>query len=209
MENGVLISAVSPQKRKKDRFNVYIDGEYAASLGAEACAVFGIRAGEQIDEDVLREAVQQDNTRYAFDSAIAMLAHKMRSRHEIETRLLGKGIDANAVSTAIDKLISYGYVDDGAYAKEFVQSAIAAARYGRIVLEHKLKEKGLNEETISDAMAAFSDDIERGIAERHLDKLRARHKDDKSARKKIFAALFRRGFGYDIIDALLSEDDDI
>ena len=204
----MLISAVSPQKKKKGRYNIYIDGEYAASLGEEACALFGIRTGALVSESTLRDAIDRDNTRYAFDSAVAMLSHKMRTYSEIKSRLLERNIDPAAVSAALGKLTEYGYVDDKAYAQEFVQSAIGAAKYGRIVLEHKLKERGIGDENISSAMAAFTSDIERNIAERHLDALRTRYKDDKTPRRKIFAALFRRGFSYDLINTLLSEEDD-
>ena len=94
----ILITAKEPQKKKKDRFNIFVGGEYYASLGAEACAIFKIAAGEEINEEVLKKAVAKDNERYAFDSAVAMLAHSARTRHEIETRLLARNIDSHAVT---------------------------------------------------------------------------------------------------------------
>lgn len=217
MDNDVLISAVSPQKKKKDRFNIYVDGEYAASLGAEACAVFGIRAGAQVSADVLADAVFEDNTRYAFDSAVAMLARKRRTRFEIISRLSDRGIDTNAIDAALEKLSGYGYVDDAAYARDYVESAITAGRHGRKVVAHKLRQKGIDDDTIDSALLAYTDDIARDIASRQITALRRQHIGDtpaedafqqKKARQKIYAALARRGFDYDIINTLLSGDDD-
>ena len=209
MENRILISAVSPQKKKKDRYNIYVDGEYTASLGAEACAVFGIKTGAEVDADVLAKATLQDNTRYAFDSAISMLAHKMRTQLEISTRLADRGITDEAITAAMKKLIGYGYVDDAAYAEEYVDTAIAAANYGRRVIAYKLKEKGIDDALIETALAVYTYETEKKIAGKHVEKLRAKYANDKTARRKMFAALARRGFDFDMINTLLSGDEDI
>jgi regulatory protein len=220
MEDKYLISAVAPQKKKKDRYNIYIDGEYAASLGAEACAVFGIRAGAEIAPDKLHDAVREDNRRYAFDSAIAMLARKRYARAEIVSRLTEKGIDSDAIDTAIDMLAGYGYIDDAAYANDYVESAITAGRYGRKVVAYKLRQKGVDDDIVDSAMAAYTDDIEHDIAARQVSALRAQHTGGHSAeaglrrglqndaRQKIYATLARRGFSYDIISSLLAGDND-
>ncbi len=209
MDNKLLISAVLPQKRKKDRYNIFIDGEYAASLGSESCVVFGIKTGALIDEGVFLKAIQSDNTKYAFDSAVFLLSHKMRTIHEITTKLAAKKIDEGAIDAAVEKLKEYGYLNDEEYAKEYVQSAILAAKYGRKVIEYKLKSKGISDEFIELAMRGFTFDIEKAIAEKNLSSLIKKHKDEDTMtqRRKIYAALSRRGFNYDIINTLLSEDE--
>ncbi|MGI5850123.1 MAG: RecX family transcriptional regulator [Christensenellales bacterium] len=203
-----LISAVEPQKKKNDRYNIYIDGEYAASLGAEACAVFGIKKGEAIDENVLRSAVFEDNTKYAFDSAVSLLAVKMRTRSELFSKLSRKGIDGDAISAAIEKLAGYGYVNDAVYAKEIIRTAIASANYGRKAIAYKLKSSGIDDETIKEALALYTDETEKKIAEKKLKVLWARYKNDRAAKRKMFSHLARHGFDYSIIRTLISEDEE-
>lgn len=209
MERILVVSEMQPQRKKKDRYNIYIDGDYAASLSAETCVVYGIKTGSGIREETLQEAVMRDNTRYAFDTAANLLSHKMRTRKELTDRLTERGIDPDAIEAAMDKLEGYGYVDDVGYAREFVDSAIHARKYGRKVVQHKLKQKGIDDDIIEQAMQTFTCEIEKDIAKAYLSALRRQYSSEPAdkKRKKTFAALQRRGFDYDIINILLSEEE--
>ncbi len=199
---NVLITAIEPQKKNKERYNIFVDGEYYASLGAESCAVYGVKSGGEISEEKLVKAVKSDNERYAFDAAAKYLEYGMRTRHEVERRLADKNIDADAIAAAVEKLGSYGYIDDAAYAREYVQSAMAQGKSRRMA-EYALKEKGIERKAAAEAMSAFSYDDELRIAKKTALSLKRRNKD----RRQAFAALARRGFDYDIINAVLSEDE--
>jgi regulatory protein len=201
MEN-VLVTAVEPQKKKKDRFNIFVGGEYFASLGAEACAVFGVRSGEEISEHTLREAILKDNERYAFDTAVGLISHSMRTRREIETRLEERSIDADAASAAIAKLEGYGYINDAEYAKEYVQSAIRSGK-SRRAAQFALREKGIERGVIDAALSEYTRDIEEETAKSSVETLKRSGKD----KKQIWAALARRGFDYDIISSVISEEE--
>lgn len=201
MEN-VTVTAIEPQKKKKDRYNIFVDGEYFASLGAEACAVFNVRSGEQISEAKLKQAIAQDNERYAFDCAIAIIARDMRTKKEMEKKLADKNIDPGAVSAAIEKLEGYGYINDKEYAKEFVESAVRAGKPRRAA-EYALREKGIERHITDAALSAYTRDMERDIAKKNLESLMRSGKD----KKQIWAALARRGFDYDIISSCLSEEE--
>lgn len=197
----LLVSGLEPQKKNSERYNVFVDGEYYASLGAESCVVYGVRSGEYIDEETLKEAIAKDNERYAFDSAAKLLTYSMRTRKELEQRLTEKDIDAEAITAALEKLESYGYINDLSYAQEFVQSSICSGK-SRRVTEYALREKGIARATADEAMKAYTYDIEAEAAEKAVTALKRQRKD----RRHIFAALARRGFDYDIIGKVLPED---
>lgn len=201
MEN-VVVTAVEPQKKRKDRYNIFVDGEYFASLGAEACAVFGVRSGEEMSEERLREAVAQDNERYAFDSAIALLARGMRTRSEVESKLAERKIDADAIAAAIEKLEGYGYIDDAEYASEYVQSAICSGK-SRRAAEYALREKSVARAVIDAALSEYTREVEEDIVKKSAAALFRGGKD----KKQIWAALARRGFDYEIIGSCLSEEE--
>jgi len=210
MEGKSVVSAVEPQKRHKGRYNVYIDGEYAASLGMEALVTFGIREGAPIDMETLKEAVSRDNAQYAFDSAAKLLAHKMRTRAELTERLVGRGIDEAAAEEAMDKLASYGYVNDAAFAKEYVRSAVQTGRWGRKAVEYRLKEKGLPQSVIDEALSEYTEEDEKEIAKKQFEAAAGRLKgaEAKIQRRKIYETLARHGFDYGIISDLLAGDDE-
>ncbi len=205
MEETYVISAVELQKKNKNRYNVFVDGEYAASLGAEALVTFGIREGAAVDADTLKEAVSRDNAQYAFDSAAQLIAVKMRTGAELKKRLIERGIDETAVDIALDKLAAYGYVDDAAFAGEYVRSAMQTGRWGRKAVEYRLKEKGIEQSVIDDALCEYTDEDERRIAKKQLEAAAGRLKgvEARKARQKAYAALARHGFDYSVISELL------
>mgnify|MGYP003977381387 FL=1 len=165
---------------------------------------------KQIAEDELKRAVMSDNTQFAFDSAISLLSFKMRTRAELTHKLIAKKIDEQAVDAAMQKLDKYGYVNDVEYANEYVQSAIKAGRYGRKVIAYKLKQKGIDDDTLEEVMQALSGKEEKQAAKKHLLSLNKKYQNEDAYKKrtKIFSALARRGFDYDIINTILSEDDE-
>jgi regulatory protein len=205
MEDIQRISAVEPQKRKKDRYNIYADGEYIASLGAEAIVVYGVKPGAEIAAAVLREAVEKDNAAYAFDCAAAILAHGMRTRADLTRKLGERGLGEGAVCAALDKLESYGYVNDAAYAAEYVRTMRETGTLGRMAVEYKLREKGVAASVAAEAMEDYTEEDERDNARRQLARL-ARGGDIREERRRISAALVRHGFAYDVISSLFSED---
>jgi regulatory protein len=205
MEEKLTITAIEPQKRKKERYNIFADGEYVASLGAEAIVRMNMETGAAVSRSALDAAALEDNVQYAFDCAASLLSHSMRTRGELVQRLREKGVADAAIEPAMDKLTSYGYVDDSAYAREFVRSAAAAGRWGRIAVSHRLQEKRLDRALIADAMAAYTDEDEMRNARRQLDALMSKSTGDaRKLKQKAFAALTRHGFSYDTISALFS-----
>lgn len=209
MEGKLTITAIEPQKRKRDRYNIYADGEYVASLGAETVVRMNLKTGATVSSGALHSAVLADNVQYAFDSAAALLAHSMRTRGELVQRLHEKGIADEAIEPAMEKLASYGYVDDTAYAREFVRSAVSAGRWGKLTVAWRLKEKGLDRAAVEEAMAGYTDEDEMRNARRQLEAVLPRGSgDERGRRQKAFAALSRHGFSYNIISTLFSEADE-
>ena len=73
----------------------------------------------------------------------------------------------------------------------------------RRAAEYALKEKGIERNTAAEALSAYSCNDELRIAKKLAQDLKRKNKD----RRQAYAALARRGFDYDIISAVLSEDE--
>ncbi len=205
-----IITEINPQKRKKDRFNIYLDGEYAGSMNAETMVLSGIKCFAEISENDFLEILQRDNEKYAFDLALKAIAVKRRTIFETKEYLLKKEIDEAAAEAAIKKTLEYGYLNDLDYAKEFISYYINAEKFGRMTVAYKLKTKGVDDDTIEKAMSAYTEEIEYQIAQRHYGKLVDKYRSlpPFERRGKISRALTAKGFGFDVISSLLSTEDD-
>ncbi len=138
-----------------------------------------------------------------MNRAIRLLTYKPRSVRELRERLLEKPwADAAIVEDVLEKLASYGYLDDGQLALNLAGSKLRQKPVGRIRLRHSLMKKKLDKETIDKAVELVftgtpeAELIDRAIASR----LRLHGKPEtREAAKKFFDFLMRRGFNYELV----------
>jgi regulatory protein len=138
-----------------------------------------------------------------MNRAIRLLTYKPRSVKELRERLLEKvWADEKTVDEAIEKLSSYGYLDDGRLALDLASSKLRQKAVGKIRLRQSLIRKKLDKETIDRAVAqAFTDTPESELIDRAIaSRLKTRGKPgSREDAKKFFDFLMRRGFSYELV----------
>jgi regulatory protein len=136
------------------------------------------------------------------DKALSLLAKSDRTEKQIRDSLARSGYKAEEIDDAIDFLIDYGYVDDTAYAKKYLEVLIARGR-GRRRAAEEMHRHGLSRAIVDEALDSYySVEAERELALAHAQKVRAALADDiprYEAAARISRRLQAQGFGYDII----------
>jgi regulatory protein len=138
-----------------------------------------------------------------MNRAIRLLTYKPRSVKELRERLLEKvWADEKTVDEVIEKLSSYGYLDDGRLAVDLASSKLRQKPVGKIRLRQSLIRKKLDKETIDKVLEqTFVDTPEAELIDRAIEsrlKTRGKPKTREEA-KKLFDFLMRRGFGYELV----------
>jgi len=203
------ITNITKQKRKDDRYNIYLDEEYAGSLNAETMVKFDIETNKLIELDFFNEIVETDNRSYAFNLALKYVSYRRRTEKEVFDYLVKKELTSTTAEHAVKKLLAYGYLNDLEFAKEFIAYHINAGKYGKIVLKHKMITKGFSESITDNALSEYRYEQEYKNAERIYHKiLNANQKlDPRKLREKLYRSLASKGFEYDIISDLLRNGD--
>lgn len=138
-----------------------------------------------------------------MNRAIRLLTYKPRSVKELRERLLEKiWADEKTVDEVIEKLSSYGYLNDGQLALNLAASKLRQKPVGKIRLRQSLIKKKLDKETIDQAVAqAYVDAPESELIDRAIASRLRTHKKPESREdaKKFFDFLMRRGFSYDLV----------
>jgi regulatory protein len=138
-----------------------------------------------------------------MNRAIRLLTYKPRSVKELRERLLEKvWADEKTVDEVIEKLSSYGYVDDGRLALDLASSKLRQKAVGKIRLRQSLIRKKLDKETIDQAVEqAFTETPEAELIDRAIaSRLKTRGKpESREDAKKFFDFLMRRGFNYELV----------
>lgn len=194
------ITAVTAQRNDPDRVNVAIDGEFAFGLSADLALEAGLHAGLELDDAAIQRLLAQDETRKATGAALRLLAHRPRAVVELTRRLRQKGYAPEAIDGAIAKLREWHYLDDGDFARRWVEARQTHRPRSARLLTQELRQKGVDTETISEAL----DDAD---LDERADALRlAQQKAPTYAglppevqQRRLASFLARRGYGYDIV----------
>jgi regulatory protein len=200
------ITAIRVQERKKDRANVYLDGEYAFSL---ALIVAGtLRPGEQLSDERIRELQMEDSFQKAYDRSLDYLGYRPRSSVEVSSYLKGKGVTPEVSEEVLRRLGAAGLVDDVAFCEYWVENRETFKPRSRRLLRQELRQKGIDDEAIAEVLAEVNDEES---AYRAGAKQAAKYHglDDDLFRQRMQSFLKRRGFSYEVIretiDGLLDE----
>lgn len=134
------------------------------------------------------------------EKALNLLEYRAHSRYELLQKLR-RFTDAETASTVLDELQEVGLIDDGAFAVQFAHDLMEAKLLGPIRLRQELGRRGIDDETAEDAV--WQAETELGGAESRLERLISmKYKDDladEKNRRRVVNALFRLGYGYDMI----------
>jgi regulatory protein len=139
--------------------------------------------------------------------AYRLIARRMRTRKEIQSRLRQQGHREEVVEETIKSLHELGYVDDAAFALEWCRCRLEDRPLGRRGLLRELSERGVPREIAEGAVnEAFASVEESQLAE-GLIRRRAEHGVDlRSPRdtRRLKAYLLRRGFSIDSVKEALA-----
>ena len=207
MELGPRISAIEAQEKRGNRRSIFIDGKFALGVDESVIADLRLRVGQQIGEDELRDIVRAEQVAKARERALRLLDFRARSRAEISRRLSAAGFAEDIVEETLERLERVGLVDDGQFAKAWVGHRSAGKGMGRARIKWELRQKGVSNEVVEEALSAVDGETERRSA---LEAARRRwakdsSPDDRTKRRRIAAYLRRQGYDWSVITAVLNE----
>ena len=200
------ITALEAQQKREGRINVFIDGKFALGLFDDVVLTLGLRIGQQITPERLEEIAQAETLRKAIEDAYNLLSFRSRAEKELSCRLKRKGYEESVIAQVLQKLRATGYLNDEAFTRSWVQSR--GKTLGRRALEHELRQKGVDSETVAQTLAEEkSDEAEENAARLVAFRKVGERPTDKSreARAKLASFLQRRGFGWSTIRPILTE----
>lgn len=196
------ITKIEQQKKRPDRYSVYVNDEFAFGLGESDILRLDLRKGQEISSKELEELENEAEFGKAYDRALSYLDIRPRSSKEIRDYLKRKDYPSSVVSNVLDKLEGAGLVDDMQFARVWVQWRTNAKPRSRLRLIQELKKKGLDNETIDAAIEDIDDETEI----QQVEDLIAKHGRRYNSRQKLMAYLSRQGYHYDIIRQALERE---
>jgi len=116
------ITSLKPQKRRKDRISVFLDGEFA--FGLEETTALGLSVGQNLTEsevDSLKKLILLSGP---SRSPFGLLSLRPRSTVEIRSTIYNEStVEEDIINRVIDRLQELELLDDLAFARYWVEAA--------------------------------------------------------------------------------------
>ena len=189
------ITAIEPQARHANRFNLYIDDQFA--LGLSTIVAAKLRVGQTLNDAELAALEREEAYQAAHERALRFLEPRPRSSAEVKQQLRKKQVASDVIDQVIARLTEAGLIDDAAFAQYWVENRETfRPRAGR-ALCFELKRKGLSDAAIQEAIGTLdeSESAYRAGAPRAA---RWQNLERRAFMEKLGAFLIRRGFSYEV-----------
>ncbi|WP_017571731.1 recombination regulator RecX [Nocardiopsis halotolerans] len=139
---------------------------------------------------------------------LRMLTHSPRTRAQLERALHRRGFDEEVVASVLDTFGEAGLIDDAAFSQAWVSSRHHGRRLSRRALAQELRTRGVEEDTVREAVGELSDQDEeeaaRDLARRRLAATRGRDRDTRI--RRALGVLARRGYSAGLAYRVVREE---
>lgn len=195
----MTITAIEKRKRES-RYDIYLDGELAATLSDEAILTYRLKSGKELDEQEWREIVCEAEKQDAVNAILAALSVKPYTERMAKDKLQQKGFVPLAIDYAVAKMVDYGYIDDADYAVEYVEETKSSR--SKLRIKHDLQQKGVSAVLIDTALSKMD---EEEACRRSLWRKGRGKGCDEDTQNKLTKYLLGQGFAYDTVRKCVAE----
>jgi regulatory protein len=152
-------------------------------------------------------AAAEADDRTVRTTALALLAGRDFSRHDLTGRLLRKGYGAPVVEAAVTALVQEGFLRESRYVEQYIVHH-AGRGHGPVRIRMELREKGVDAEAVEQALDDADTDWVAAARDARRRKFGASAPGDYRERAKQARFLQYRGFSSDQIRAALGPGED-
>ena len=196
-----VITSIEPLSSDPNFRVIFVDGEKILTLPSHVVDHLNIKVDAPWTEALATSAASFEDESEARTMALQLIAMKAWGEKELAARLVKRGIQSAVATKVTEALQEDGWLDDLAYATARVREWTRNEPAGQRWLTMKLRERLLSEDTISEAISNELGDRSEQAAANELAKIRLQSvegHDEVTIRRRIIAALGRRGFSSDI-----------
>jgi regulatory protein len=191
------ITALVAQKKNKDRVSIYLDGKFA--FGLAAIEAIRLKRGQVLSDADIDRLRGLDEVEKAHERALHFLSFRPRSEAEVRRNLKDGEFAPDAIDQAIDRLKRAGLVDDHTFVQYWLENRGQFSPRSARALKYELRQKGIDAETIDEALRAAAHDEDEAAFRAALPQARRLARlGAREFKQKLSAHLARRGFGYEV-----------
>lgn len=203
------MTVVKITELSKSRIQITTDEEFAFVLYKGELRSYKLAEGKEIPEETYREIMEQVLPKRAKLRAMNLLKARPYTVKQLKDKLQQGGYPDKILEEAISYVSSYGYLDDGKYAEDYIECYQESKT--RLQIKNALLQKGIDKQKIEESMEKmYIEDTRELEKEQILTWIKKKNFCPAEAtfeeKQKFCAFLYRKGFQIDIIRSTLSLD---
>ena len=202
------ITDIRPQKKRKNRSNIDLDGEFAFGLSDAVVARLGLMIGTELSVEMKRRIIDEEVRAEAFVAATHLLSLRPQGEAELRTKLRRREFTPAVIDECVAELHKLGYLDDLKFAEAKARDSAGNKGHGSRRALQELRRAGVDEKTAAAAVEAVYEDHDDDAVARELaeKKLRAMGRlDEPTKRRRLYGMLARRGFDSEVCSRVIDE----
>ncbi len=193
----------------KSKCKIFIEGEFAFALYKGELSAYQIKKGKEITKEAYQELTTQVLPKRAKLRVMNLLKARTYTEEELRRKLKLGLYSERHIEEALDYVKSYGYVNDLAYAMDFIR--YRAESLSKKQIQNKLLQKGVQKEIVENALLECEKEgtmiEEMKQISAYLEKKQYSPETcDYKEKQKLIAALYRRGFSINSINQVMKSD---
>ena len=201
------ITKIEAQKRA-GRYNVYVNGHYAFPVSEDVLIRYRLLKGTELTQELITTLASADDQSKAYELALNYLSYQQRTEKEISDYLIKKEIPETTIAPVMARLVDDNLLDDEHYAHSYVRTMKRTSDKGPSVIRRQLKQRGVKDELIDNALAEdyqLDEQLER--LDELVKKLQRQYQKltPKIQRQKVQQRLVAKGFSFDSVGQVLAE----
>ena len=202
---------IQVQSRRKNRKSIFFDDGSVFGVSEDVFLSIPIKIGDIISDQKLNDILESESKSKVYNSAINLLSYRMRSKSELNERLIRKGYSKDIITDVINILELKGYIDDKKFAIAFAKEKVKNKLIGPNALKFEISSHNLDldlvDNTIDSIYEMFPQEM---IINRLIAKWRVGSsiKKDLHAKSKVINRLKNKGFYWVNIENVINAIDD-
>ena len=210
------ITSIEPQKRRKGRFNIYVDGQFSFALDENLLAKNMLAVGKSLTRDQIEKLIKENEAGKLFDASLRFLSYRQRSEKEVKDFLVKKitrienikfyqASQSPVISQIIIRLKKQRFLNDEEFADWWVKARTGSQPKGPYVIRMELVSKGVDKEIIEKAISKITNQKELGYKVIHKKLETWKKLTNLELKKKVYEHLARRGFDSKTINEVIAQ----
>jgi regulatory protein len=201
----LTITKIQRIRGKRAQYGIYLDGSLALELSDWTIGKFGLRTGDNLDEQTVDKLKSAEAETRAKNTAINYISYRPRSSKEVTFHLTRKGFEQECAENVTRHLQSVKMIDDNRFAYAFVRDRLKRKPTGQALLHQQLLAKGISSATADKVLTELISPQSQQASALQAAKRKIQFTqhltkkiDTEKQKKRILDFLLRRGFSYEI-----------